>query len=302
MQNDLPSAQDVPRSVVVDPDFDWQADARPNIPRKDTIVYEVHVKGLTRLHSDVPEPLRGTYLGLASQPIIAYLKDLGITTVELMPIQEFASEGILARAGQVNYWGYQPIGFFAPTGRYATRGGRGEQVREFKEMVKAFTKTGLEVILDVVYNHTAEEDRRGPTYSFRGLSNPSYYRLDELTRDLTGTGNTYNIASQQSRELVVDCLKYWVREMHVDGFRFDLAPVLRLTGTGKRCFNKASLFFEAVAADNDLKGIKLFAEPWAVNDDGDLYALGELPRGAGASGTIRIGRRSALSGRATTTS
>jgi glycogen operon protein len=280
--NEFDSASEVPRSVVVDTQFDWGDDARPNVPLEDTIVYEAHVKGLTRLHEKIPEQLRGTYLGLTEEPIIKHLTELGITTVELMPVQEFASEGLLARGGQVNYWGYEPIGHFAPTGRYSSNGDRGPQVEEFKTMVKRLHAAKLEVVLDVVFTHAGEENARGPSYCFKGLSNPTYYMLGEQRRDLTGTGNTFNVVDKQALKLVLDCLRYWVIEMHVDGFRFDLASILALDpDSDDLSFHSDSPFFEALAADSVLNQVKLFAEPWAVNDRNNLYGVGQFPKGWG---------------------
>ncbi|HEX5632706.1 MAG TPA: alpha-amylase family glycosyl hydrolase, partial [Gemmatimonadales bacterium] len=264
----------VPRAVVVDRRHEWQGDRPPRTPWRDTVIYECHVKGLTRLHPDVPPELRGTYLGLASEPVIAHLAGLGVTAVELLPVHHKADERHQHRLGLTNYWGYASIGFFAPDGRFATRAGR--QVAEFREMVRRLHAAGLEVILDVVYNHTGEGDLHGPTLAFRGLDNASYYRRsrEEPGRyvDVTGCGNTLDVTTPVVQRLVLDSLRYWVEEMHVDGFRFDLATAL---GRGAEAFDAAAPLLGAIAADPLLREVKLIAEPWDLGIDG--YQLGRFP-------------------------
>ena len=223
------SARGMPKSVVVDERFDWANDRPPNVPWSETIVYETHVKGISKCHPDVPENLRGTYLGLASEPIVEHLRSLGVNAIELLPVHHFIDDEFLLDRGLSNYWGYNSIGYFAPDARYAS-GDRGQQVDDFKEMVKRLHAAGLEVFLDVVYNHTAEGNHLGPTLSFRGLGNPTYYSLmpdnPRYYRNFTGTGNSINPSSSQTLKLIADSLRYWVQEMHVDGFRFDLAITL----------------------------------------------------------------------------
>ncbi len=272
--NTLDSAPYVYKSRVVDPSFDWTGDHAPATPWRDSVVYELHVKGYTQLHPDVPEALRGKYLGLAQPAVIAHLKRLGITAVELMPVQAFASErGLLAR-GLHNYWGYNPVAYFAPASEYAVS----DPVIEFKRMVKALHAAGIEVILDVVFNHTVEGNQLGPTLSLKGLNNAGYYRLDpqqpRLYQDRSGCGNTIAIRHEPTLQLVIDCLRYWVEEMRVDGFRFDLAPVL---GRDDGRFRTDANFFKAVAAESSLRYVKLIAEPWDVGPDG--YQLSRFPAG-----------------------
>ncbi len=267
-----------PRSVVVDDTFDWQDDAPPRVPWRDTVVYEAHVKGFTQLHAGIAERLRGTYLGLASDPAIEHLRALGVTTLELMPVHEHVDEPVLSLAGRTNYWGYSTLAFFAPDRRFATPGASGaDAVREFKQMVKRLHAAGIEVVLDVVYNHTCEGDGRGPTLSFRGIDNRVYYRLDPLDGsryvDFTGTGNTIDATHPQVLKLVMDSLRYWVTEMHVDGFRFDLAPALARGTAGQ--LDHISAFFAVVHQDPVLSRIKLIAEPWDVGHDG--YQVGNFP-------------------------
>ncbi|NTU84128.1 MAG: glycogen debranching protein GlgX [Chloroflexales bacterium] len=268
------SAPHVPRSVVVDQRFDWGSDRSPNTPLRESVIYELHVKGFTKLHPDVPTPLRGTYAGLASKPVVAYLKSLGVTAIELMPIHHFINDQHLIDKGLTNYWGYQSIGFFAPDPRFASQFGQGEQVAEFKQMVKAFHAAGIEVILDVVYNHTGEGNQLGPTIGFRGLDNAAYYRLvrdnPRYYMDYTGTGNSLNTTHPRVLQLVIDSLRYWVNEMHVDGFRFDLARTL-IRGEGDR----PSAFFDVIKLDPVLSQVKLIAEPWDVGPDG--YWVGRFP-------------------------
>jgi glycogen operon protein len=270
------SAGYVPRSVVVDPAFDWGDDRPPRTPWHHTIIYETHVKGLTMTHPDVAPELRGTYAGLASPAITAYLADLGVTAVELLPVHHFVSEGFLADRNLSNYWGYASLGFFAPHGSYSASGTRGEQVVEFKEMVKALHAAGIEVILDVVYNHTTEGNEDGPTLCFRGIDNPTYYRLDpnDPARyvDYTGTGNSLNVRHPTSLQLVMDSLRYWVTEMHVDGFRFDLAAAL---ARELHSVDRLSSFFDLIHQDPVVSRVKLIAEPWDVGEGG--YQVGNFP-------------------------
>jgi glycogen operon protein len=270
------SAGYVPRSVVVDPAFDWGDDRPPRTPWHHTIIYETHVKGLTMTHPDVAPELRGTYAGLASPAITAYLADLGVTAVELLPVHHFVSEGFLADRNLSNYWGYASVGFFAPHGSYSASGTRGEQVVEFKEMVKALHAAGIEVILDVVYNHTTEGNEDGPTLCFRGIDNPTYYRLDpnDPARyvDYTGTGNSLNVRHPTSLQLVMDSLRYWVTEMHVDGFRFDLAAAL---ARELHSVDRLSSFFDLIHQDPVVSRVKLIAEPWDVGEGG--YQVGNFP-------------------------
>jgi isoamylase len=273
--NDRDSAPYVPRSVVVDPTFDWGDDAPPGIAWGDTVIYETHVRGISRLHPEVPEEIRGTYAGLAHPAVIAHIQNLGVTAVELLPVHQFIDEVHLIELGLSNYWGYNSIGFFAPHGRYAAGGTRGQQVAEFKAMVKALHAAGLEVILDVVYNHTAEGNQFGPTLSFRGIDNDDYYRLQEdrrLYTDYTGCGNTLNVARPHVLRVVMDSLRYWVTEMHVDGFRFDLASALA------RSFYDVDMlgnFLTTIEQDPVLRRVKLIAEPWDVGPGG--YQVGEFP-------------------------
>jgi len=271
------SAGAMPKCVVVDSAFDWAGDRRPGTPWDRTIIYECHVKGMTMLHPEVPRAERGTFLGLASEPIIEHLRSLGVTAVELLPVHQVASEPRLAGLGLANYWGYSPIAYFAPDVRFATAG-RGQAVEEFKTMVRRFHAAGLEVILDVVYNHTGEGGHRGPTLAFRGIDNTAYYRLrpehPEWYVDFTGCGNTLDLRRAPALDLVLDSLRYWVEEMHVDGFRFDLATVL---GRMDPDFDPTAPFFERVRDDPVLSGVKLIAEPWDLGPNG--YQVGAFPRG-----------------------
>jgi len=277
-QDDRDSAEFMPKSVVVDNRFDWGDDRSPNIPWHRTLIYEMHVKGFTALHPEVPEELRGKYLGLATQPVIDYLHGLGVTTVELLPVHQFVDDSHLLDKGLRNYWGYNSIGFFAPESRYAKEGTRGEQVAEFKQMVKAFHAAGLEVILDVVYNHTAEGNQMGPTLSFRGLDNAAYYRVvpenPRYYMDYTGCGNTPNMRHPRVLQMVMDSLRYWVQEMHVDGFRFDLAAAL---ARELHDVDRLSAFFDIIHQDPVLSRVKLIAEPWDVGMGG--YQVGNFPIG-----------------------
>ncbi len=271
------SAAGMPKCVVIESAFSWGDDRRPETPWNRTVIYEAHVRGMTMLHPDVPETLRGTYLGLATDPIIDHLLSLGVTAIELLPVHHFVTEQRLADLGLTNYWGYSSIGFFAPDVRYAT-GGIGQQVSEFKSMVKRLHRAGIEVILDVVYNHTAEGNQLGPTLSFRGIDNSAYYRLDpDLPRfylDYTGCGNTVDVRHSRTLQLVMDSLRYWVTEMHVDGFRFDLAPALARETPEVNPFGR---FFDVVRQDPDISRVKLIAEPWDLGPDG--YQVGRFPIG-----------------------
>jgi len=275
--NEVDSAPFVPKSVVVDTAFDWGNDASPKIPYHLSIIYEAHVKGLTQTHPDIPEELKGTYAGVAHPAMIKYLQELGITSIELMPIHHFVTDGYLIEKGLTNYWGYNTIGFFAPHSGYSSSGIAGEQVIEFKNMVKELHKAGIEVILDVVYNHTAEGNQMGPTLSFRGIDNSSYYRLADDKRyynDYTGTGNTLNAMLPNVLRLLMDSLRYWVTEMHVDGFRFDLAATL---ARELHSVNQLSAFFDIIYQDPIISQVKLIAEPWDIGEGG--YQVGKFPSG-----------------------
>lgn len=274
--NTLDSAGYTMKSVVVNPYFDWGADRHPNIPYHDSVIYEAHVRGMTNLNVDVPPDIRGTYAGLAYPTVIEYLKKLGVTTIELMPIHQYVNDTFLQEKGLSNYWGYNTIGFFAPHNAYSSSGQRGEQVNEFKSMVKAYHNAGMEVILDVVYNHTAEGNDRGPTLSFKGIDNQAYYRLvdgdPQHYFDTTGTGNSLLMRSPRALQVITDSLRYWVTEMHVDGFRFDLAATLA------RQFHdvdKLSAFFDIVEQDPVISQVKLIAEPWDIGSGG--YQVGGFP-------------------------
>ncbi|MGW2630947.1 glycogen debranching protein GlgX [Streptomyces chattanoogensis] len=274
-RNDLDSAPHSMASVVVNPYFDWGDDRPPRTAYHETVLYEAHVKGLTMLHPELPEELRGTYAALAHPAVIDHLTKLGVTALELMPVHQFVQDHRLVDAGLTNYWGYNTIGFFAPHNAYASWGDRGQQVLEFKTAVRALHRAGIEVILDVVYNHTAEGNHLGPTLSFRGLDNASYYRLTDDKRyymDTTGTGNSLLMRSPHVLQLVMDSLRYWVQEMHVDGFRFDLAATLA------RQFHEVdrlSSFFDLVHQDPVVSRVKLIAEPWDLGEGG--YQVGNFP-------------------------
>jgi isoamylase len=272
------SAPYAPLGAVIDPAFTWGDDRPPRTRWERTVIYEMHVKGFTKLHPEVPEPLRGSYAALASAPVIEYLRDLGVTAVELMPVHHHIDDRVLVERGLSNYWGYNTIGFFAPDSRYASTGNGFDAVREFKMMVRALHAAGIEVILDVVYNHTAEGNHMGPTISMRGIDNLSYYRTmpDDPRHymDFTGTGNTLNMQHPRVLQMVMDSLRYWVLEMHVDGFRFDLASAL-----ARELYevNRLSAFFEIIGQDPVLASVKLIAEPWDVGEGG--YQVGNFPVG-----------------------
>ncbi len=265
----------IPKCVVIESKFDWEGDCRLDLPLADSIVYEVHVRGFSIRNPEIPENLRGTYAGLSHEVSIDYFKKLGITAVELLPIHHFIDEGPLVNKGLTDYWGYNTLGYFAPMSRYSSTGDTGGQVNEFKQMVKAFHRAGIEVILDVVYNHTCEGNQLGPTLSWRGLCNSTYYRLMDNPRyymDYTGTGNTLNVRDPQVLKMIMDSLRYWVTEMHVDGFRFDLASTL---ARELHDVSKLSPFFDIIHQDPTLSDVKLIAEPWDVGEGG--YQVGQFP-------------------------
>jgi isoamylase len=269
------SAAGVPKSVVIESKFDWEGDCRPDLPLADSVVYEAHVRGFSMRNPEIPEKLRGTFAGLSHEVSINYFKKLGITAVELLPIHHFIDEGHLVDKGLTDYWGYNTLGFFAPMSRYSSAGDVGGQVDEFKQMVKAFHRADIEVILDVVYNHTCEGNQMGPTLSWRGLCNSTYYRLMDNPRyymDYTGTGNTLNVRDPQVLKMIMDSLRYWVTEMHVDGFRFDLASTL---ARELHDVSKLSPFFDIIHQDPTLADVKLIAEPWDVGEGG--YQVGQFP-------------------------
>lgn len=271
------SAPFIPKSVVIDHHYDWEGVEAPQVSYHNTIIYEAHVKGLTIRHPGLPEEIRGTYAGIGHPVIIDYLKSLGITAIELMPVHQFVNDRGLIDKGLSNYWGYNSIGFFAPDFRYSSNGAMGGQVKEFKDMVKALHKAGIEVILDVVYNHTAEGNHLGPTLSFKGIDNVEYYRLTEDNRyymDYTGTGNTLNAHYPTVLRLMMDSLRYWILEMHVDGFRFDLASTL---ARGLDEVNMLGSFFSIIHQDPVISQVKLIAEPWDVGEGG--YQVGNFPPG-----------------------
>ena len=277
-KDDRDSAPAMPKNVVVDQNFDWEGDRLLRIPWHETIIYEVHVKGFTATHPEVPKELRGTYAGLASAVMLDYLKSLGVTAVELLPIHQFVADRHLVDRGLTNYWGYNSIGYFAPDARYAGSGTLGQQVTEFKAMVKALHRVGLEVILDVVYNHTAEGNQLGPTLCFRGIDNAAYYRLVAEDRryymDYTGCGNTLNMMHPRSIQLIMDSLRYWVCDMHVDGFRFDLASAL---AREMHEVDRLGAFFDVIHQDPVISQVKLIAEPWDIGEGG--YQVGNFPPG-----------------------
>ena len=275
--DDRDSAMGVPKAVVTVDDFDWEGDAPPDTPLRRTVIYELHVKGFTKLHPGIPEEIRGTYSGLAHPAAIRHLRDLGVTAVELLPVHEAVDDAFLVEKGLRNYWGYNTLGYFAPDQRFSSRGSMGGQVTEFKEMVKALHRAGIEVILDVVYNHTCEGNHLGPTLSLKGLDNQAYYWLKaddpRYYMDFTGCGNALNVRHPQTLKLILDSLRYWVEAMHVDGFRFDLATTLARTGQGE--FDRHSDFLNMVHADPVLSRVKLIAEPWDVGMGG--YQVGNFP-------------------------
>lgn len=272
------SAPFIPKAVVIDEHFDWEDDQKPLIPYHKSIIYETHVKGFTQIHPDIPENIKGTYAALSHPVTVKYLQELGITAIELMPIHHFVTDRYLVEKGLTNYWGYNSIGFFAPDVRYSSSGSLGEQVVEFKQMVKALHKAGIEVILDVVYNHTSEGNHMGPTLSFKGIDNASYYRLTEENKryymDYTGTGNTLNSSLPSVLRLIMDSLRYWILEMRVDGFRFDLASTLARELHG---VDKLGSFFDIIHQDPVISQVKLIAEPWDVGEGG--YQVGNFPPG-----------------------
>ena len=272
------SAPYIPKSVVIDPSFDWEGDKSPGYPYYKSIIYETHVKGFTQLHPEIPAEIRGTYSGIAHPATINYLKELGITAIELMPVHHFVNDSILQDKGLTNYWGYNTIGFFAPDVRYSSSGVLGGQVDEFKRMVKALHKANIEVILDVVYNHTGEGNQMGPTLSFKGIDNVAYYRLVEDDKrfyfDYTGTGNTLNANLPSVLRLIMDSLRYWILEMHVDGFRFDLASTL---ARELHEVDRLSSFFDIIHQDPIISQVKLIAEPWDIGEGG--YQVGNFPPG-----------------------
>jgi isoamylase len=271
------SAPYVPKSVVVDPSFDWEGDKPPKISYHKSIIYETHVKGFTNLHPDIPDEIKGSYAAIAHPVTIKYLQDLGITAIELMPVHHFIRDRHLYEKDLANYWGYNTIGFFAPDVRYSSSGVEGQQVVEFKNMVKALHKAGIEVILDVVYNHTGEGNHMGPTISFRGIDNASYYRLTDNKRycmDYTGTGNTLNANLPNVLRIIMDSLRYWILDMHIDGFRFDLAATL---ARELHEVDRLSSFFDIIHQDPVISQVKLIAEPWDIGEGG--YQVGNFPPG-----------------------
>jgi isoamylase len=272
------SAPDAPLAAVIDPAFTWGDDRPPRTPWHETIIYELHLKGFSALNQQIPRPLRGTYVGLASEPALQHLLNLGVTAVELMPVHYHTDEQHLVERGLTNYWGYNTLSYFAPDVRFATSDSPIDAAREFKMMVRALHAAGLEVILDVVYNHTAEGDHRGPNLSLRGIDNAHYYRLlpDRRARyeDFTGCGNTLNMQSPQVLQLIMDSLRYWVEEMHVDGFRFDLASAL---ARELHAVDRLSAFFDVIRQDPTISRIKLIAEPWDIGEGG--YQVGNFPPG-----------------------
>jgi isoamylase len=275
-KNDVDSAPYMPKSVVIDQAFDWGADRHPGTPWHKTIVYETHVKGFTKRHPDMPEQIRGTYAGLAHPSAIAYLRSLGVTAVELLPVHQFVQDSLVLQRGLRNYWGYNSIAYLAPHNEYSSSGQRGQQVQEFKTAVKALHAAGIEVILDVVYNHTAEGNHLGPVLSFKGIDNTAYYRLVNDNRryymDYTGTGNTLNMRNPHVLQLLMDSLRYWVVDMHVDGFRFDLAAAL---ARELHDVDRLSSFFDLIQQDPIVNQVKLIAEPWDVGEGG--YQVGNFP-------------------------
>ncbi len=276
VRNDDDDAWGMPKCVVTDYTFDWEGDRQLRIPWHRTIIYEVHVKGFTARRPDLPQEMRGTYAGLASPPMVKYLRSLGITAVEIMPVHDFLDEKNLVDKGMTNYWGYNTTNFFSPTARYSKFGGTGNQVAEFKAMVKSLHQAGIEVIMDVVYNHTSEGNHLGPTLSFKGIDNTTYYRLikdqPRYYMDYTGTGNSFNARHPQVLKLIMDSLRYWITDMHVDGFRFDLASTL---ARELHDVDRLSAFFDIIHQDPVISAVKLIAEPWDVGEGG--YQVGKFP-------------------------
>ncbi|MGZ4788146.1 MAG: glycogen debranching protein GlgX [Terriglobales bacterium] len=274
--DDRDSGPGMPKSVVVNPYFDWEQDRAPRIPLSDSIIYELHVKGFSQLNQEIPEQLRGTYAGLASPPAVKYLKSLGVTAVELMPVHQFVDDNYLVEKGLRNYWGYNTLNYFSPDARYSSAGDTGGQVAEFKAMIKALHREGIEVILDVVYNHTAEGNHLGPMLSLKGIDNAAYYKLvpdnPRFYMDYTGTGNSLNVRHPQVLKLIMDSLRYWVTDMHVDGFRFDLAATL---ARELHDVDRLSAFFDIIHQDPIISTVKLIAEPWDVGEGG--YQVGNFP-------------------------
>jgi glycogen operon protein len=274
----LDSAPHMPKAVVVNPYFDWGNDRPPRVPYHNSVIYEAHVKGLTMRHPDIPDEIRGTYAAIGHPAIVEHLQSIGVTAIELLPVHHFVHDHRLIEAGLSNYWGYNSIGFFAPYHGYSSMGRKGQQVQEFRAMVKQLHAAGIEVILDVVYNHTAEGNHLGPTLCFRGIDNGHYYKLSDddprYYTDFTGCGNSLNVRSPHSLQLVMDSLRYWVQEMHVDGFRFDLASTLAREGDHSHV-DRLSVFFEVVQQDPVLNLVKLIAEPWDVGPGG--YQVGNFP-------------------------
>ena len=275
-RNTADSAPFMPKNIVINPFFDWGNDRPPRIPYHETVIYEAHVRGLTLRHPEIPLPQRGTYAGLGHPAVIEHLRRIGVTAVELLPVHQFLPDQALVQRDLTNYWGYNTIGFLAPHNRYSSAGQRGEQVGEFKSMVRALHSAGIEVILNVVYNHTGEGDHRGPTLCFRGIDNEAYYRLDLRDKrryiDYTGCGNSLNVRHPHSLQLIMDSLRYWVLEMHVDGFRFDLASAL---ARELHDVDRLSTFFDLVQQDPVVSQVKLIAEPWDVGEGG--YQVGNFP-------------------------
>ncbi len=275
-KDDQDNSHGIPRSVVVDDAFDWTGDKRPDIPLHASVIYEVHVKGFSQLCPDIAEEIRGTYAGMGSAAAITYFKKLGITALELLPVHQFVNDDYLQQKDLANYWGYNSIGYFAPHSGYSSSGIVGEQVAEFKQMVKNLHAAGIEVILDVVYNHTGEGNQMGPTLSFRGIDNSAYYRTvtddQRYYMDYTGCGNSLNMMHPRTLQLIMDSLRYWVTEMHVDGFRFDLASTL---ARELHEVNRLSAFFDIIHQDPIISRVKLIAEPWDVGDGG--YQVGNFP-------------------------
>ncbi len=286
-------AAGMPKGVVTTSHFDWQNDRSPETPLNESVIYEAHVKGMTALNPNVPETLRGTYLGLVSPVMIEYFKKLGITAIELMPVHDFLDDKLLIDKGLHNYWGYNTTNYFSPTAKYSSSGDMGQQIGEFKTMVREFHRAGIEVILDVVYNHTSEGNQLGPTLSFRGIDNTTYYRTvpdqPRYYMDYTGTGNTLNMRHPQVLKMVMDSLRYWVLDMHVDGFRFDLASTL---ARELHDVDRLSAFFDVINQDPVLSKVKLIAEPWDVGEGG--YQVGRFPGVVGGVEREVPGRRAAL--------